>query len=64
MNNSNDRLDRIEAILAATAIQQQANTVALDRLTDRVDRIAVQQQANTLGDRATGSSNQRQHRSQ
>ena len=63
MNSSNDRLDRIEAILAATAIQQQANTVALDRL-DRVDRIAVQQQANTLGDRATGSSNQRQHRSQ
>jgi chromosome segregation ATPase len=47
MNSSNDRLDRIEAILAATAIQQQANTTAIDRLTDRVDRIAVQQQANT-----------------
>ena len=61
--NSSDRLDRIEAILAATAVQQQANTAAIDRLTDRVDRIAVQQQANTLGDRATGSSNQRQHRS-
>jgi hypothetical protein len=45
--NSSDRLDRIEAILAATAIQQQANTAAIDRLTDRVDRIAVQQQANT-----------------
>jgi gamma-glutamyl-gamma-aminobutyrate hydrolase PuuD len=52
--NSNDRLDRIEAILAATAVQQQANTEALtrleaqtsanttaiDRLTDRVDRLA------------------------
>ena len=61
--NSSDRLDRIEAILAATAIQQQANTAAIDRLTDRVDRIAVQQQANTLGSRAAGSSNQRQHRS-
>ena len=45
--NSSDRLDRIEAILAATAIQQQANTAAIDRLTDRVDRIAVQQQAST-----------------
>lgn len=45
--NSNDRLDRIEAILAATALQQQANTVALERLTERVDRIALQQQANT-----------------
>ena len=52
--NSSDRLDRIEAILAATAVQQQANTEALtrleaqtsanttaiDRLTDRVDRLA------------------------
>jgi len=47
MNSSNDRLDRIEAILAATAIQQQANTTAIDRLTDRVDRIAMQQQANS-----------------
>lgn len=51
--NSSDRLDRIEAILAATAVQQQANTeaigrleaqtqanaVAIDRLTDRVDRL-------------------------
>ena len=59
--NSSDRLDRIEAILAATAVQQQANTEALtrleaqtsanstaiDRLTERVDRIAVQQQINT-----------------
>jgi chromosome segregation ATPase len=59
--NSSDRLDRIEAILVATAVQQQANTEALtrlealtfanstaiDRLTERVDRIAVQQQANT-----------------
>lgn len=61
MNSSNDRLDRIEAILAATAVQQQANTEALtrleaqtsanttaiDRLTDRVDNISVQQQAST-----------------
>jgi hypothetical protein len=47
MNSSSDRLDRIEAILAATAVQQQANLTALDRLTERVDRIAVQQQANT-----------------
>jgi hypothetical protein len=52
--NSSDRLDRIEAILAATAVQQQAhtealtrleaqtsaNTTAIDRLTDRVDRLA------------------------
>ena len=51
--NSNDRLDRIEAILAATAVQQQANTEALtrlevqtsanttaiDRLTERLDRL-------------------------
>jgi gamma-glutamyl-gamma-aminobutyrate hydrolase PuuD len=51
--NSSDRLDRIEAILAATAVQQQANseaigrlevqtqanTQAIDRLTDRVDRL-------------------------
>jgi uncharacterized coiled-coil DUF342 family protein len=57
----NSRLDRIEAILAATAIQQQANseaiarlevqtqanTIAIDRLTERVDRIAMQQQAST-----------------
>ena len=54
MNSSNERLDRIEAILAATAIQQQANTEALtrleaqtsanttaiDRLTERLDRLA------------------------
>ena len=39
MNSSNDRLDRIEAILAATAIQTQANTTAIDRLTDRIDRL-------------------------
>ena len=51
--NSSDRLDRIEAILAATAVQQQANTEvigrleiqtranteAIDRLTDHVDRL-------------------------
>jgi len=37
--NSSDRLDQIEAILAATAVQQQANTAALDRLTERVDRV-------------------------
>ena len=51
--NSSDRLDRIEAILAATAVQQQANTeaigrlevqtsantAAIDRLTDRIDRL-------------------------
>ena len=51
--NSSDRLDRIEAILAATAVQQQANTeaigrlelqtqanaVAIDRLTERVDQL-------------------------
>ena len=39
MNSSNDRLDRIEEILAATAIQTQANTTAIDRLTDRIDRL-------------------------
>ena len=39
MNSSSDRLDRIEAILAATAIQTQANTTAIDRLTDRIDRL-------------------------
>ncbi|MEG3842981.1 hypothetical protein [Microcoleus sp. herbarium14] len=52
--NSSDRLDRIEAILAATAVQQQANseaigrlevqtlanTTAIDRLTDRIDRLS------------------------
>jgi len=49
--NSSDRLDRIEAILAATAIQQQANTTAIDRLTDRVE---VQTSANTAAiDRLT-----------
>ncbi|MEG4287286.1 hypothetical protein QUB68_29695 [Microcoleus sp. A006_D1] len=51
--NSSDRLDRIEAILAATAQQQQvtaqaldrlevrtsANTAAIDRLTERIDRL-------------------------
>ena len=51
--NSSDRLDRIEAILAATALQQQANTeaigrlevqtqanaTAIDRLTERVDQL-------------------------
>lgn len=53
MNSSSDRLDRIEAILAATAVQTQANseaigrlevqtlanTTAIDRLTDRIDRL-------------------------
>lgn len=53
MNSSSDRLDRIEAILAATAvqtqanseaigrleIQTQANTTAIDRLTERIDRL-------------------------
>ena len=51
--NSSDRLDRIEAILAATAVQQQANSeaigrlevqtqanaTAIDRLTERVDQL-------------------------
>lgn len=47
MNSSNDRLDRIEAILAATAIQTQANSQAIDRL-------EVQTQANTIAiDRLT-----------
>ncbi len=32
-----DRLDRIEAILESLAMQQEATTVKLDRLTDRVD---------------------------
>lgn len=39
MNSSSDRLDRIEAILAATAVQTQANSEAIDRLTDRIDRL-------------------------
>ena len=51
--DSSDRVDQIEAILAATAVQQQANTEALtrlevqtsanttaiDRLTERLDRL-------------------------
>lgn len=32
-----DRLDWIEAILESLAMQQEATTVKLDRLTDRVD---------------------------
>jgi hypothetical protein len=34
-----DRLDRIEAILESLAMQQEATTVKLDRLTDRVDNL-------------------------
>lgn len=52
--NSNDRLDRIEAILAATAVQQQANTEALTRLeaqtfanSEAIGRLEVQTEANT-----------------
>ena len=50
--NSSERLDRIEAILAATAQQQQANSEAIGRL-------EVQTQANTqaiarLTDRVDG----------
>ena len=41
----NSRLDRIEAILAATAQQQEANTRAIAQLTERMDLISVQQQA-------------------
>jgi chromosome segregation ATPase len=59
--NSNDRLDRIEAILAATAVQQQANTEALTRLealtfanSEAIGRLEVQTQANaTAIDRLT-----------
>ena len=57
----NSRLDRIEAILAATAIQQQANSEALTRLeaqtkanSEAIDRLEVQTQANTVAiDRLT-----------
>src|SRR6476661_1423052 len=52
--NSNDRLDRIEAILAATAVQQQANTEALTRLeaqtfanSEAIGRLEVQTSANS-----------------
>jgi chromosome segregation ATPase len=59
--NSSDRLDRIEAILAATAVQQQANTEALTRLealtfanSEAIGRLEVQTQANaTAIDRLT-----------
>jgi chromosome segregation ATPase len=59
--NSNDRLDRIEAILAATAVQQQANTEALTRLesqtfanSEAIGRLEVQTSANTTAiDRLT-----------
>ena len=59
--NSNDRLDRIEAILAATAVQQQANTEALTRLevltfanSEAIGRLEVQTLANaTAIDRLT-----------
>ncbi|MEG4797782.1 hypothetical protein QUA69_22160 [Microcoleus sp. LAD1_D1] len=61
MNSSNDRLDRIEAILAATAVQQQANTEALTRLeaqtfanSEAIGRLEVQTLANaTAIDRLT-----------
>jgi len=59
--NSSDRLDRIEAILAATAVQQQANTEAIGRLevqtqanATAIGRLEVQTQANaTAIDRLT-----------
>lgn len=59
--NSSDRLDRIEAILAATAVQQQANTEALTRLeaqtfanSEAIGRLEVQTLANaTAIDRLT-----------
>src|SRR6478672_444255 len=59
--NSNDRLDRIEAILAATAVQQQANTEALTRLeaqtfanSEAIGRLEAQTFANaTAIDRLT-----------
>ena len=59
--NSSDRLDRIEAILAATAVQQQANTEALTRLeaqtfanSEMIGRLEVQTLANaTAIDRLT-----------
>lgn len=59
--NSTDRLDRIEAILAATAVQQQANTEALTRLeaqtfanSEAIGRLEVQTLANaTAIDRLT-----------
>ena len=59
--NRSDRLDRIEAILAATAVQQQANTEALTRLeaqtsanSEAIGRLEVQTLANaTAIDRLT-----------
>src|SRR6476661_5984617 len=59
--NSNDRLDRIEAILAATAVQQQANTEAIARLevqtsanSEAIGRLEAQTFANaTAIDRLT-----------
>jgi regulator of sirC expression with transglutaminase-like and TPR domain len=59
--NSSDRLDRIEAILAATAVQQQANTEALTRLeartlanTEAIASLETQTSANTAAiDRLT-----------
>jgi chromosome segregation ATPase len=59
--NSSDRLDRIEAILVATAVQQQANTEALTRLeaqtfanSEAIGRLEVQTLANaTAIDRLT-----------
>jgi len=59
--NSSERLDRIEAILAATAVQQQANTEALTRLeaqtfanSETIGRLEVQTLANaTAIDRLT-----------
>lgn len=59
--NSSDRLDRIEAILAVTAVQQQANTETLTRLeaqtfanSQAIGRLEVQTSANTIAiDRLT-----------
>jgi len=59
--NSSDRLDRIEAILAATAVQQQANSEAIGRLevqtlanSEAIGRLEVQTLANaTALDRLT-----------
>ncbi|MEH2070044.1 MAG: hypothetical protein V7K47_18095 [Nostoc sp.] len=39
--NQPDRLDRIEAILATVAIQQNANTQAIAQVTDRIDQLTI-----------------------
>ena len=36
----NDRLDRIEAIVASIVVQQQASSEAINRLSDRLDLLA------------------------